>query len=227
MVVQVNDLIVEYRLDGAAFTALDIPAWAVQAGDQVAISGPSGSGKSTLLHVLAGLLPPDRGRVTVCGQDLAQLSESAMDRFRAAHIGYIFQDFNLLQGYSAIENVLVGMTFSRIKADRRRAADLLDRVGLSHRVKHRPAQLSIGERQRVAIARALAGKPELILADEPTGSLDPAHSGEVVEMLKDACRDHGCSLIVVSHDPGVVGAFSTAIAFMGLNRAFAKKQAGD
>ena len=143
----------------------------------------------------------------VCGQDLGQLSESDRDHFRARHIGYIFQDFNLLQGYTAVENVLLGMTFSRQRPDRQHAQDLLTRVGLSHRDKHRPSEMSIGERQRVAIARALAGKPELILADEPTGSLDPFHALEVVKLLGEACREHGCSLVVVSHDPGVVGGF--------------------
>jgi len=221
MIVEVEELVVEYQLGADRFTALDIPRWSVDANEQVAISGPSGSGKSTLLHVLAGLLPPRTGQVAVCGTNLASLSESQMDHFRARHIGYIFQDFNLLQGYTAIENVLLGMTFSRVKHDRHVAASLLDRVGLSHRLKHRPAQMSIGERQRVAIARALAGKPELILADEPTGSLDPVHAGEVVRMLKDACREHGCALVVVSHDPGIVGAFDKSVSFMQLNRAFA------
>jgi len=187
----------------------------------VAIHGPSGCGKSTLLHVIAGLLAPQRGSVTVCDKQLTSLGESDLDHFRAAHIGYIFQDFNLLQGYSALENVLLGMTFSRQKADRHRAMELLQRVGLSHRMKHRPSHLSIGERQRVAIARALARKPELILADEPTGSLDPVHAREVVLLLKEACREHGCSLIVVSHDPGVVSAFDASVSFLELNRAFA------
>jgi len=154
------------------------------------------------------------------------MGEAELDRFRAAHIGYIFQDFNLLQGYTAAENVLLGMAFSRQKPDRHRAKELLDRVGLSHRMKHRPAELSIGERQRVAIARALARKPELILADEPTGSLDPVHAGEVVKLLKEACREDGCSLIVVSHDPGVVASFDASVSFMELNRAFAAVSAG-
>ncbi len=119
-----------------------------------------------------------------------------------------------------MENVLLGMTFSRQRPDRRHAQELLTRVGLSHRDKHRPSEMSIGERQRVAIARALAAKPELILADEPTGSLDPFHAREVVKLLGEACREHGCSLVVVSHDPGVVDAFDSSVAFMELNRAF-------
>jgi ABC-type lipoprotein export system ATPase subunit len=220
VVVDVKELVVEYDIGGSKFTAVDISEWSLENHAQVAIFGPSGCGKSTLLHVLAGLLAPKRGKVNVCGQDLSQLSESDLDHFRARHIGYIFQDFNLLQGYTAMENVLLGMAFSREKPDQHRAKDLLDRVGLSHRTKHRPVELSIGERQRVAIARALARKPELILADEPTGSLDPVHAGEVVELLKEACRENGCSLIVVSHDPGVVGSLGASVPFMELNRAF-------
>ena len=220
MIVEVKDLVVEYDMGNSRFTAVDIPDWALDQGAQVAIFGPSGCGKSTLLHVLAGLLAPQRGQVNVCGQDLGQLNESDLDHFRANHIGYIFQEFNLLQGYTALENVLLGMAFSRQKPDRHRAAALLARVGLSHRVKHRPAELSIGERQRVAIARALARKPGLILADEPTGSLDPLHAREVVKLLREACREHGCSLVVVSHDPGVVDSLDASVPFMELNRAF-------
>ena len=220
VIIEVEDLVVEYDIGNSQFTAVDIPAWSLEKGEQAAIFGPSGCGKSTLLHVLAGLLAPNRGRVNVCGQDLGQLSESDRDHFRAGHIGYIFQDFNLLQGYTAVENVLLGMTFSRQRPDRRHAQELLTRVGLSHREKHRPSEMSIGERQRVAIARALAAKPELILADEPTGSLDPFHACEVVKLLGEACREHGCSLVVVSHDQGVVGAFDSSVPFMELNRAF-------
>jgi putative ABC transport system ATP-binding protein len=220
VIVEVRDLIVEYDIGNSRFTAVDIPSWSLDKGTQVAIFGPSGCGKSTLLHVLAGLMAPKRGKVNVCGQELGQLSESDLDHFRARHIGYIFQDFNLLQGYTALENVLLGMAFSRHKPDRHHAKEVLDRVGLSHRVKHRPAELSIGERQRVAIARALARKPELILADEPTGSLDPVHAREVVNLLREACREHGCSLVVVSHDPGVVDSFDASVPFMELNRVF-------
>lgn len=219
MIVEVNDLLVEYEVDGSRFAAVDIGQWFLPRGRQTAIFGPSGCGKSTLLHVIAGLLAPSRGSVKVCGKELTRLRESNLDHFRANHIGYIFQDFNLLQGYSALENVLLGMTFSRHKPDHARARELLARVGLSHRMKHRPSHLSIGERQRVAIARALARKPELILADEPTGSLDPLHARGVVDLLKEACRQDGCSLIVVSHDPDVVRSFDQAVPFMELNRA--------
>jgi putative ABC transport system ATP-binding protein len=227
VIVALKELIVEYEFGASRFVAVDIPEWSLDKGRQVAIFGPSGCGKSTLLNVIAGLLAPKKGEVTVCGKNLIALSESELDHFRADHIGYIFQDFNLLQGYTAVENVLLGMAFSRQRPDRHKAKELLDRVGLSHRMKHRPVALSIGERQRVAIARALARRPELILADEPTGSLDPMHAREVVGLLKETCREYGCSLIVVSHDPGVVGSFDASVPFMELNRAFSTETAAD
>jgi ABC-type lipoprotein export system ATPase subunit len=221
MIVRVENLVLKYLSGAESFTALEVPDWRLDRGEQAAVSGPSGSGKSTFLNVLAGLLVPPAGRVLVCDQDLPAMSEAERDRFRARHIGYIFQTFNLLQGYTALENVLLGATFSHHAADRRHALELLGRVGLGHRLHHRPARMSIGEQQRVAIARALAKKPELILADEPTGSLDPRHTRETVQLLQDACRDEGCSLVVVSHEAAVVEAFARRDDFMRLNRAFA------
>jgi putative ABC transport system ATP-binding protein len=216
----VDSLQVTYRTGDEPLTVLDIPSWRVEKLAQVAISGPSGSGKSTLLHVLAGLINPTRGSVQVCGQDLARMGEAERDRFRARHVGVIFQNFNLLQGYTAQENVLLGLTFSPHPPQRAQTAELLDELGLSHRRKHYPSQMSLGEQQRVAIARALVKQPELILADEPTGSLDPRHARGVVEKLREACQKHGCSLIVVSHQAEVVSAFETQVSFLELNRAF-------
>ncbi len=222
VIVELNNLQVDYGANGQVLRILDIPAWQMSANEQVAISGPSGSGKSTLLHVITGLLTPSAGEVTVCGQNLTRLGEAERDRFRARHIGYIFQNFNLLQGYTALENVLMGMVFSSHKPSREEAAGLLAEMGLSQRLKHYPAEMSIGEQQRVAIARALAKKPDLILADEPTGSLDPKHTQAVVDKLRDACRDHGCSLLVVSHEQQVIASFEKRVAFMEMNRAFAE-----
>jgi len=226
MLISIRDL--QFRYAGPSsdsLLVLDIPEWHMDAGDQVAVSGPSGSGKSTFLNTLAGLVSPTNGKVVVCDRDLTAMNEAERDGFRARHVGYIFQTFNLLQGYTALENVLVGMSFSRRKPDREFARALLRRVGLESRLSHYPAQLSIGEQQRVAIARALSKKPELILADEPTGSLDPRHSGDVVALLRDTCRDSGCSLLVVSHEPGVVQAFERRLDFLQLNRAFDGKGA--
>jgi putative ABC transport system ATP-binding protein len=170
-------------------------------------------------------LVPNHGNVSVCGRRLTEMGEAERDRFRARHVGYIFQSFNLLQGYTALENVLMGMAFSPEKPDRHLAKALLEEVGLAHRMKHYPAQMSIGEQQRVAIARALAKKPELILADEPTGSLDPTRSADIVASLLAACRKHGCSLLLVSHEKDVIEAFEKRVSFMDLNRAFATKEA--
>jgi putative ABC transport system ATP-binding protein len=223
-IIEVCNLVMSYPLDGRALTILDIPAWSVDEGEQVALFGPSGCGKSTLLHVIAGLQAPTAGTVRVCGQELTTLGEAARDRFRGHRIGYVFQNFNLLQGYTALENVLVGMTFSHQKADRGAAEALLAEVGLAHRMRHYPAQMSIGEQQRVAIARALVKKPALILADEPTGSLDPRRSGDIVTSLQAACQKHGCSLLLVSHEPVVIAAFKRQVAFMDLNRAMATRE---
>jgi putative ABC transport system ATP-binding protein len=222
MVIRLNNLIVQYRIGTDTLTVLDIPAWEVAEGAQVAISGSSGSGKSTLLHVLAGLLAPTSGQVQVCGQELVGLSEAARDAVRARSISVIFQNFNLMQGYTALENVLMGMTFSPTRTDRAVAQHVLETVGLAQRQRHYPAQMSIGEQQRVAIARALVKRPALILADEPTGSLDPRHTDEVVTLLRQACAESGCALVVVSHEERVVSTFPEQIAFLSLNRAFAR-----
>ena len=224
MVVHLENLRVTFDMQGDSLTVLDIPCWRMEKGEQIAVSGPSGSGKSTLLHAIAGLLAPSAGSIVVCGTDLRKLSEGARDAFRARHIGYIFQNFNLLQGYSALENVLMGMTFSSLKPDRALASVLLEEMGLSNRMKHVPSEMSIGEQQRVSIARALAKKPDLILADEPTGSLDPVRTNEVVAILRDSCGRHGCSLLVVSHEANVVETFDKRVSFLELNQAFTKKE---
>ena len=221
MIALVRNLEVHYSIGGERLKVLDIPNWSVAAGEQIAIVGPSGSGKSTLLHVLAGLLLPSNGTVEVCGEQLDQMSEPARDRHRAAHVGYIFQNFNLLQGYTAIGNVLLGMTFSGNQSSSAKAESLLRQVGLGHRLKHRPAEMSLGEQQRVAVARALANKPELLLADEPTGSLDPAHTAEIIQILHEVSSEHGCALVVVSHEEKIIQQFERVEQFMELNHAFA------
>jgi putative ABC transport system ATP-binding protein len=163
MVVRIRDLVVEYRLGGESLRVVDIPAWEVDDAEQVAVAGPSGSGKSTLLHVIAGLMLPTSREANVCDQDLTRLGEAERDRLRAAHIACIFQTFNLLQGYTAIENVLLGAAFGPARADRATAKALLERVGLGARLRHLPAEMSIGEQQRVAVARALVKRPQLAL----------------------------------------------------------------
>ena len=160
--------------NGHLLPILDIPRFAVEPGEQMALIGRSGCGKTTMLHVIAGISRADSGRIQIDGLEVSKLSEAGRDRYRAAKLGYVFQTFNLLPAFTALENVLLGMTFARGKRDLPRARHLLDRVGLSHREHHKPAQMSVGEQQRGAVARALANRPKLLLADEPTGNFELA-----------------------------------------------------
>lgn len=220
-VLRVEALRKAYRSpDGEVTPVLDIPALELRAGEQVALRGASGSGKTTLLHIIAGILTPDRGRVMIDGADITALGEARRDALRAERIGYVFQTFNLLQGYSALENVLLGMMFGR-GADAKAAAALLERVGLGNRLSYRPRQLSVGQQQRVAVARALANHPRLVLADEPTGNLDPRHGTEALTLIRDVCREQGAALLLVSHDPAVLSQFDRVDDLAVLNRAMA------
>ena len=188
---------------------LSYPDLKVDGGQELVISGPSGVGKTTLLHFMAGLLRPARGEVRYGDVLVNALNESGRDRFRAATVGYVFQDFHLMHGYSALENVLLGLGLAGIRgpAARTRAAEVLTQLGLGRRLRHSPRQLSTGERQRVALARAVAHRPALLLADEPTAHLDPSRGGEAVALLRHTAQELGATLVVVSHDPAVVNAF--------------------
>jgi putative ABC transport system ATP-binding protein len=186
---------------------LDIEKFQVATGGATAIVGPNGSGKTTLLHIIAGILSPTRGRVIVDGTALGGLPPAERDRWRADHIGYIFQSFNLLSALSALENVMLPMLFSSAipKAKQRgRARELLEHVGLGHRLSHLPAALSHGEQQRIAIARALANRPRIVLADEPSASLDPKTAQIVTDLLIDVCTGLNVTLLVATHDPGIL-----------------------
>ena len=204
--------------EGERKTIVDIPAFSLAAGQQLALRGESGSGKTTFLHLIAGILAADSGSILIDGRDMAALGESGRDRLRAESIGYIFQTFNLLQGYSVLENVMLGMAFGR-GSDRAHATAMLERVGLSHRLQHYPRQLSTGQQQRVAVARALANHPKLVLADEPTGNLDHKNARESLALIRETCRENGAALLLVSHDPGVLAAFEDVQDFAKLNRA--------
>ena len=220
-VLRVEALRKAYRSpDGEVTPVLDIPALELRAGEQVALRGASGSGKTTLLHIIAGILTPDSGRVLIDGADITAMGEARRDALRAERIGYVFQTFNLLQGYSALENVLLGMMFGR-GADAKAAAALLERVGLGNRLSYRPRQLSVGQQQRVAVARALANHPRLVLADEPTGNLDPRHGAEALTLIRDVCREQGAALLLVSHDLAVLSQFDRVDDLAVLNRAMA------
>jgi ABC-type lipoprotein export system ATPase subunit len=202
---------------GARSTIVDVPAFGLAAGTQLALRGESGSGKTTFLHLIAGILAADAGKISIDGVEMTALSEPKRDRLRAEKIGYVFQTFNLLQGYTCLENVLLGMSFGR-GADRARACALLQRVGLGDRLHHFPRQLSTGQQQRVAVARALANQPKLVLADEPTGNLDHKHAGEALALIREVCRENGAALLLVSHDADVLGQFEQRKDFSQINQ---------
>jgi lipoprotein-releasing system ATP-binding protein len=192
---------VRHAYDGAE--VLNVAEWQAEQGSHWLILGLSGSGKTTLLHILAGILRPDRGEVEVVGQRLDRLGEAARDRHRGRHIGMVYQTFNLLQPFTALENVLLGALFGRGAGGdaKARAEALLAQVGLGDRLHHRPAQLSVGQVQRVAICRALVNEPELILMDEPLGNQDRATGGQVLDLLLRLARDGGKTVVMVTHDP--------------------------
>jgi ABC-type lipoprotein export system ATPase subunit len=185
----------------------------IERGEMVAITGPSGSGKSTLMHILGLLHAPDlndglRPELRFGDQDMVELGESERTRIRAHRMGFVFQDFNLVPTLSAVENVMLACDYAGIGGARARAAamEALELVGLADRAGHRPSELSGGEQQRVAMARALVNKPELVLADEPTGNLDSEHSDEILATLRRFNRERGQTFILVTHDPDVSAA---------------------
>lgn len=202
---------------GRRLPVLNIERFELQRGEQVALVGQSGGGKTTLLNVIAGITAADAGRVLVDGVDVTRLNEVRRDRFRAERIGLVFQTFNLLPGFTALENVLLGMTFCN-RVDRRYAVELLHRVGLDQRLAHRPPQLSVGEQQRVAVARALANRPRLMLADEPTANVDLANQQNILDLLRNACREHEVSLLLVTHSTEVSAQFSRIEKLSDFNR---------
>jgi putative ABC transport system ATP-binding protein len=211
--------------DGEPVPVVDVPRFDLAAGEQAALLGSSGSGKTTLLNLLAGILALDAGSIqyTLANQttDLAKLPEPARDHFRGQHIGYIFQTHHLLPGLTALENVLLGMSFTGRPADRKWATHLLDRVGLSHRLSYRPGKMSVGQQQRVAVARALANRPQLVLADEPTGALDLASAQQTLQLIRTLCTEVNAALLLVTHDLGIARQLSKQVELSAINRAAA------
>ena len=203
--------------DGSRVPILDIEEFNIDAGEQVVLIGPSGCGKTTMLHTIAGITKPDSGKVFVDGIELTKFSEAARDRIRANKLGYVFQTFNLLPGFSAYENVLLGMSFAKGKASSARAKSLLEKIGLGHRLNNKPHQLSVGEQQRVAIARALANRPALLLADEPTANVDPGNQKQIIDLIIDSCREENVALLMVTHSMEVAGRFDRVVKLEELN----------
>jgi len=219
MLLHVENLVKNFRSpEGGEHRVVDIESFQLAPEQQVALSGESGSGKTTFLHLIAGILKADSGTIRIHGTEMTRLSEADRDRLRATSLGYIFQTFNLLQGYTCLENVLLGMAFG-VGTDQGFAEQLLKRVGLEQRINYYPRQLSVGQQQRVAVARALANRPKLVLADEPTGNLDNANARDSLRLIREACRENKAALLLVSHDAAVLDDFETRVDLRTLNRA--------
>jgi putative ABC transport system ATP-binding protein len=202
-----ENLVKLYRMGEEDVHALDGVTFTIPRGDFCAIIGPSGSGKSTLMNIIGGLDRPTQGRIVIDGADVGKLDDEALAEFRNRTVGFVFQSFNLLPRVSALENVELPMIYAGVepKERRERASDLLTRVGLGARMHYRPTQLSGGQQQRVAIARALAGRPALLLADEPTGALDTNTSNEIMKLISDLNKE-GVTIVLVTHEPEIAAA---------------------
>jgi len=219
---------VKFRWQPGQPLTLDIEAFEVEGGERLFLHGASGSGKSTLLNILAGVLLPESGTVQCLGREIDGLSNHERDRFRADHVGMIFQQFNLVPYLSVLENVLLPCHFSARRRDNagaggsaaKDARQLLDHLGLAGKIGARAVtRLSVGQQQRVAVARALIGKPELIIADEPTSALDADRRGQFLDLLLGQCQALGSTLLYVSHDLSLMNHFSRCLSMSELNRA--------
>jgi putative ABC transport system ATP-binding protein len=213
--IQTSNLTKIYGSGETVVTALDHVNLKVEAGEFIAVMGPSGCGKSTLLHLIGGLDRPSEGQVTIDGQELARLEDTALSELRRRKIGFVFQFFNLIPVLNATENAALPLLLDGVSQAKSntRAAEWLGKVGLGDRHQHRPDQLSGGQQQRVAIARALVAEPVLILADEPTGNLDTHSSDEIADLLRKVAEEWGRSVVMVTHDPRIA-AYASRIVFL-------------
>jgi putative ABC transport system ATP-binding protein len=202
--IHIKDLRKTYQLGGETIRALDGVNLDIDSGEMIAIMGPSGSGKSTLMHIIGGLDKPSSGDVFVIGRNISNFNQSQLSDYRNTVIGFVFQNFNLQSTLSTIDNVKLPLQFSKRNVNRNKhAMDILTSLGLSDRLKNKPAELSGGQRQRVAIARAIVNSPKIILADEPTGNLDSITGENVIALLRELNQVQGVTIIIVTHDQNV------------------------
>lgn len=225
---QIRGVTKRFSVGGKEIPILNIPEWSVKQGDSIAIIGPSGSGKSTLLHLISGMMSPDAGEILVGEKTITAMNEAARDRYRAERIGYILQDFHLIPSLTARQNIEMAMSRKGSAAERRDKIDFwLKRVGLEDRGNHKPWELSRGQQQRVAIIRALIHEPELVLADEPTGSLDWETADGIAELLLDLCGTSRHTLLVVTHDLKMAERFPDCIHIHAINEVNRNARAGE
>ena len=216
-VVVARDVTRRYGEGDTAVDALRGVSVDIAPGKATAVMGPSGSGKSTLMHILAGLDKPTSGSVGIAGTEITTLGDNDLTKLRREHIGFVFQFFNLLPMLTAEENILLPLKLGGATPERAWVEELLDRVGLRDRCRHRPSELSGGQQQRVALARALVSKPTVVFADEPTGNLDSTTSGEILELLRDSVSSSGQTTVMVTHDP-TAAAIADRILFLADGR---------
>jgi putative ABC transport system ATP-binding protein len=209
--IELKNLRKDYTNENNTSQIVNIFHLRIEDGEKVALMGASGSGKTTFLNLISGLVNADSGEIIVADQSLCSLSEARRDQFRANNIGYLFQSFHLLDGYSALENVELGMLFAEGVVNRQQAIDELSQLGLQDRLNHYPSQLSVGQQARVALARATVNRPRVILADEPTGALDSSNADEVIKLLFDHNERHGSTIVCATHDYELAAKFDRTI----------------
>ncbi|WP_240941440.1 ABC transporter ATP-binding protein [Paenibacillus sp. HB172176] len=224
-IIRLRSLMKSYRLQGRGVPIIDVEDWTFDEGRQAAIIGPSGSGKSTLLHLLGGVIAADDGEIEVAGQPVRGMKERERDAFRARNIGYVFQDFYLIPSLTVKQNIELALTRRMTKGERNALLrEWFARVGLADRMNQLPSQLSRGQQQRVAIIRALINEPKLVLADEPTGSLDWETASSIMNLLIQVCAEKRSTLVAVTHDLHLAELFESIIHIGDINRCLASSR---